>query len=75
MTLGRSRALRRYWSSHPRVDWLKAAQLGYKPPAVLVPKTRVPRGPLPAASSSGARPGTDLLERFGVLAPGMMYRE
>jgi hypothetical protein len=32
ITLGRAAALHRYWSKNPKVDWLKAAQLGYKPP-------------------------------------------
>lgn len=33
MTLPRYRALQKYWVQHPRVEWLVAAYLKYKPPA------------------------------------------
>jgi len=49
----------RYWRKNPRVEWLKAAQLGYKPPE---------------ARRSEQRDIGDLLRQFGV-TPGVTHSE
>ena len=69
MTLPRLQKLRDHWLKHPRVEWLVAGYLKYKPPE----NRRGLKLPLAQKDTKGAAPA-DLAAYFG-LKPGQSYSE
>lgn len=54
MTLPRYRALHEHWQRHPRVEWLVASYLGFKPVRPVHPAA--PRTAQPAARQRRSQP-------------------